>query len=414
MKKGNLLIYINLNFSLFLFILFSQVAFAGDAFNNKYDAQEYLNKTEFKKGEFAQLLNGKKKKRFYPIPANQFHIKSNLSFLEKNDIMNDLRNLVTESRPSRLVGSPGHKKAIEFILAKIKEYDLTQKGQVSVEEFVPDLQEAIKSYKGELDAVKKQFEKIDEAPRKSGIETAQKFTDLMVKNLKSFEGTVGKNIVWIKKGSTFPEQEFLVTAHFDSLSFEGAQPGKLSQKAPGADDNASGVAVLLNLIKLISLFDSPYTMRFVFLDWEEWGGLGSKILAEKLNKSKSKIMAQINLEMLGHDSRHSKDGKRGRFGDRNLIFTGLASEELAKEISTMGSKNESSLKVDLVKNKWNLDGDLCRWQREIPCVSFSHHWEDDFNGERVHRADDIPETLNLVTLYNSYRFIGSYLLGKGL
>lgn len=89
----------------------------------------------------------------------------------------------------------------------------------------------------------------------------------------------------------------LIGAHYDTV------PG-----TPGADDNATGVAVLLELARAISTQPLRWPVEFVAFDLEEYGLLGSQFYAEKLRENQQRIRLMLSLEMLGYcDSRpHSQ------------------------------------------------------------------------------------------------------------
>jgi hypothetical protein len=83
--------------------------------------------------------------------------------------------------------------------------------------------------------------------------------------LEAFEflGTTYYNVVATKVGTLDPTVEYIVGTHYDS--FEN----------PGAVDEASGVAVLLESARILSKYDSDYTIRFIAFDREEQGFRGS-------------------------------------------------------------------------------------------------------------------------------------------
>jgi len=134
-------------------------------------------------------------------------------------------------------------------------------------------------------------------------------------------GTKGLNIVARKQGVIWPNRKVIIGAHFDSM------PNNIS---PGADDNASGVAVVLELARLISInqFSFPVTVELVFWDEEEVGLLGSKAHVASLSPQDT-ILAVFNLDMLAWDS--DADGKTnihaGAAGG-STILAGLALDAL--------------------------------------------------------------------------------------
>ncbi|UCC30414.1 MAG: M28 family peptidase [Phycisphaerales bacterium] len=71
------------------------------------------------------------------------------------------------------------------------------------------------------------------------------------------------NVVGTMTGTTYPGQGYVIGAHYDSVD------------NPGADDNASGVALVLEAARVLSAYESDYTIRFVAFDREEDGLIGS-------------------------------------------------------------------------------------------------------------------------------------------
>jgi Zn-dependent M28 family amino/carboxypeptidase len=83
----------------------------------------------------------------------------------------------------------------------------------------------------------------------------------------------------------------IIGAHYDSV------PG-----SPGADDNASGVAVLLEIARTCALAIRHRPLWFVAFDLEEYGLVGSTAYADLLAAEKQPIRLMISLEMLGYYS----------------------------------------------------------------------------------------------------------------
>ncbi|BAY85619.1 peptidases M20 and M28 [Calothrix parasitica NIES-267] len=81
----------------------------------------------------------------------------------------------------------------------------------------------------------------------------------------------------------------LIAAHYDGV------PG-----SPGADDNASGVAVLLELARIFAKQPAKYPIRLVAFDMEEAGLLGSQEYVNQLLREKQKLRLMLSLEMLGY------------------------------------------------------------------------------------------------------------------
>ena len=108
----------------------------------------------------------------------------------------------------------------------------------------------------------------------------------------SYRGKNFRNII-ARMGAQRGTSLIILGAHFDSV--EGT---------PGADDNASGVAVMLEAARLLSRFKLRSQVLFCAFNLEELNMIGSTHLAQKLKAAGAKIDAMVSLEMLGYtDSR---------------------------------------------------------------------------------------------------------------
>jgi hypothetical protein len=94
------------------------------------------------------------------------------------------------------------------------------------------------------------------------------------------------NVVAVKNGIS--SQVIIVGAHYDS-----------SDAGPGADDNASGVAVMLEVAKLVQNVQTPYTIRFIAFGAEESGQLGSFAYLNQISQDDfENTIAMIDLDSL--------------------------------------------------------------------------------------------------------------------
>ncbi|MEX1323733.1 MAG: M20/M25/M40 family metallo-hydrolase, partial [Synechococcaceae cyanobacterium] len=99
----------------------------------------------------------------------------------------------------------------------------------------------------------------------------------------------GINLILRLPGQQPKLDPLLVGAHYD---------GPL--QSIGADDNATGVAALLELAGRWSATPPRRPVWLVGFDQEEWGMLGSKALARDLRQAGQKLRLMVSLEMLGH------------------------------------------------------------------------------------------------------------------
>ena len=196
---------------------------------------------------------------------NPYQVRSLVEKMPRKDIEENLRSFLVAERPSRLIGSAGHKKVQDYLEEKLKAANSTNA-----------------TYK------------------------RQEFTlsDASVSKEK------GVNFIWEKKGTTKPEEVIILMANYDTL-LKDPKTGKVILKGemPGADNNGSGVSMLLSMMEIFNKLEIPKTVLLVFLDAEEFGAQGSKEFAKSLNEG-VKPAGFINLTMLGHDSRTTDTEKK--------------------------------------------------------------------------------------------------------
>jgi len=111
----------------------------------------------------------------------------------------------------------------------------------------------------------------------------------------TFSGTyTSRNVVAEKTGETYPDDIYVICSHYDSTS-----PSHLTL-APGADDNASGTAAVLEAARVLAPYPLDFTVRFVAFSAEEWGLWGSRAYATAARAAGESILGVINLDMIGY------------------------------------------------------------------------------------------------------------------
>jgi len=110
--------------------------------------------------------------------------------------------------------------------------------------------------------------------------------------------TTLKNVVATLKG-TDPndDRKIIISAHLDSRA---ALDNDNTSFAPGANDDASGIAAILELIRIMSTRDFSATIVFIALSGEEHGLYGAKHMAAKAKQEKWNITAMLNNDMIGN------------------------------------------------------------------------------------------------------------------
>lgn len=104
-----------------------------------------------------------------------------------------------------------------------------------------------------------------------------------------------KNVIATIPGKKKPEEIYMVIAHFDSIS------GKPEMSAPGADDNASGTAAVLEIGRVLRKVSLDATIMLGIFSNEEQGRGGSKHFARRARESNLDIRGVINLDIIGYN-----------------------------------------------------------------------------------------------------------------
>ncbi|MGH9982621.1 MAG: M28 family metallopeptidase [Nitrososphaeraceae archaeon] len=111
-----------------------------------------------------------------------------------------------------------------------------------------------------------------------------------------------KNIACEKPGST--NNTIIISAHYDSRMED---INNSTARAPGADDNASGVSALLEIARILSKVNLDHDIIFMLFSGEEQGKWGSSHYADYIDKTDTDLDLLINLDMIGFSSQGSND-----------------------------------------------------------------------------------------------------------
>lgn len=149
-----------------------------------------------------------------------------------------------------------------------------------------------------------------------------------------------KNVVATLKGTDPNDNRvILISGHLDSRNSDALDS---INTAPGANDDASGVTVVLELARILSQHQFPCTLIFMAVQGEEQGLLGARHMAVKMREANVNLIAMLNNDIVGN----SVASETGDKNDRTIrIFSEMIpvveSEQEAKNRSAMKSENDS-------------------------------------------------------------------------
>ena len=192
-------------------------------------------------------------------------------------------------------------------------------------------------------------------------------------HLQRFTTNVGRdievaNVVAVVQGTVNPELVYVVGAHFDSRA-----------EGPGADDNTSGTAMILEAARVLASRPLPATVMFVAFTGEESGLRGAREFARRM-KDSIRVVGALNNDMMGWSNdqrmdntiRYSNPGIRDIQHAAAMQFSGLI---------TYDAFYYKSTDAHALYDAW---GDIVGGIGSYPILGNPHY----------HQAHDVLETIN--------------------
>jgi Zn-dependent M28 family amino/carboxypeptidase len=219
----------------------------------------------------------------------------------------------------------------------------------------------------------------------------------------TLENTTFSNIIITIDGQIVPEEIIVIGAHYDTVL-----------GTPGADDNASATAMLLEITRIMADSKPDRTLKLVFFVLEEppvFGtkNMGSRIFARRAREKNMDIRAMISLEMVGYFN--DRKGKQGfplplmsLFYSNTPDFIGvvgnLKSKALVKQVKK-GLKAGCSVPVETliapsVVPGISLSDHASFWKEGYPAVMITDSAF--YRNPNYHRSTDTKDTLNYQTM----------------
>jgi len=189
------------------------------------------------------------------------------------------------------------------------------------------------------------------------------------------------------------DHRILIGGHMDSLNL---QVDPVTGRAPGANDDSSGVAVALELARILAPYKWRQTLVFVGFSGEEQGLNGSRALAKRAKEEGWKLDAVLNNDTVGSSS--NKAGQKDTGHVR--VFSDENDRELARFIEHTVRANVKGFGIKLVlrKDRFGRGGDHTPFSEEgFPAVRFIEVHEE---YTRQHTPDDLPEHMDWKYLAN--------------
>lgn len=172
------------------------------------------------------------------------------------------------------------------------------------------------------------------------------------------------NVVAVLRGRKYPDRHLIVSGHYDSLTIvpkkpePGAAPdtepgldnelSAAAPHAPGVSDDASGVAAVMELARVMSQYEFDKTLVFIAFAGEEQGLVGSTLYSSRARKQNQMIEAVLNNDIIGNDTA----GNGVTITHAVRVFSGdpadSPSRSLARYVHAAAARWIPSMRVDLI------------------------------------------------------------------
>jgi Zn-dependent M28 family amino/carboxypeptidase len=173
-----------------------------------------------------------------------------------------------------------------------------------------------------------------------------------------------RNLIAEIPGSVRPEEVVVVGAHYDTVD-----------ACPGADDNASGVAAMLELARMLKDSHPPRTIKFIAFaneepPWFQTDTMGSLVYAKLARARKENIVAAISIESVGYFS--DQPGSQKYPSGLGMLYPDKAN--FVSFVSHMGDRGLIRHAVRVFREKAKFPSEGAVVPESIPGVGWSDHW----------------------------------------
>lgn len=215
--------------------------------------------------------------------------------------------------------------------------------------------------------------------------------------------TTGKNIIATQIGQTNPEDIYLVCAHYDSVT------------TYCADDNATGVAAVLEIARILSSQCTDNTIVYALWDEEEIGLRGANYYAEQAaddtnGNTRDNILAVVNMDMIGYDG--DAPGTAGD-NDFDIDVRDIANSVGIKD-DLLAILNTYTFDLnEIVVNPGTTASDHSRfWNEGYSAVLVGESWETNDETPDYHTSNDRVEDIDFQYMTELTKLVTAYMATK--
>lgn len=292
-------------------------------------------------------------------------IETLVSQIDPQNLKKHVEILASDEFAGRKPGTPGIQKAQDYITSEFKNYGLHPFSLITGDKF---------EQKGYYQQV---YKKTDEE-NPSQVMTPTEAVNLNGKKLEI------NNVLAYLPAAKKSDEYVLVCAHYDHLG------QNKSEIYSGADDNASGVAALLEISRVLAKTKPDKNIIFVATSGEEMGTLGAAYLARQMNaKGLNGKVEVLNMDCLAAN------------GDFMTIEGGAPKHNKRLQQTAIKMADKLDIKYETPPKNDRTDAEAFEKQG-FPAITFLWAWMNDYsNRPHYHDPTDKPDIANYENLHLS-------------
>jgi hypothetical protein len=205
------------------------------------------------------------------------------------------------------------------------------------------------------------------------------------------------NVVGLLPGTDPEAGYYVICGHYDATGVRSANWDWRTDPAPGADDNATGAALILESARVLARQRFPWSIRFIAFSGEELGLLGSRNYAGTAAAEGDAVLGVLNFDMFGYND----------LIDRVEVATNPASRWLADLMVGVNEQYNIGLQVDVLEDEGaRLSDHASFWARGYDAVLAIENYlpnDPDHPGvsqglyrinAQYHSIADVPDSIN--------------------
>jgi len=219
---------------------------------------------------------------------------------------------------------------------------------------------------------------IDSSGKPASIALPENLTATLTVRVRTTRATVN-NVLAYLPGKT--DEYVIIGAHYDHLgrgNFDSLAPSQIGQIHPGADDNGSGTAGVLELARLLAPQRGQLRRGILFMSFagEELGLLGSAEWVREPTRPLDKAVAMLNMDMIG------------RIKDQKVYIGGVGTGSTLKAAVELASAN-SGFKIEYSPGGYSSSDHTSFVSKKIPVLFFFSGLHSDY-----HKPSDTWEKID--------------------